>query len=215
MAPGAGGVPVPLNVIFSWTVSVVVNDVAGKSIVVVRLVVVMVELLRVGEPNVGDEFAVVNVMLTPVGRPANVSRICVPFGVWPRDCVDDCTDVRQAEANPSAMTNVPLGSLAVPVVRIVPVPALAPVREPIAMLPIPAPTALITLALLDVKNQLLAELLSDKAASTGAVRPFASMRAPTTRKEPLVPAACVTQPVFGAAGGGWQPGKVISMIPAA
>jgi hypothetical protein len=69
----------------SWTVSVAVNDVDGKSICVVSAVGVIDVLVSEGVPRVEDELVVVNVIVTPVGTPAKVSRIPVPFATGPAD----------------------------------------------------------------------------------------------------------------------------------
>jgi hypothetical protein len=66
-------------------VSVVVNDVVGKSTTVVNAVDVIVLTVNVGPPNDVDELAVVNASETPDGTPANVNRICVPFVTMPAD----------------------------------------------------------------------------------------------------------------------------------
>jgi len=72
--PIAGGVVVLENAILTWIVSVAVNEELITSMVAVRAVGVMVERSMKVVPRV-DELFVVKVIVTPVGTPANVSRI--------------------------------------------------------------------------------------------------------------------------------------------
>jgi len=75
--PIAGGVAVLENAMLTWIVSVVVNEELITSMVAVRAVGVMVAVPRPAKfvPRVGELLGVVKVIVTPVGTPANVSRI--------------------------------------------------------------------------------------------------------------------------------------------
>jgi len=92
-----------------------------------------------------------NVKVTPAGTPLNVNRMFVPL-VTGVPLLELCVDVRNADAKPSVMTKEAAVSGIDRLVKIVAVPLFVPpARAPIAMLPMPGPIALITVALVVVR----------------------------------------------------------------